>query len=161
MENNAALAAPRTRTACELGFGQGMSVNVHAAGSDTRWYGTDFNPAHAAFARELSSSAGSSAALYDEAGKPVIPESVISFPRWLQSLPGTELEWIATDFRPFQSALVGTRFENCPVTIAPRAIAGAVAGIAICRALAGELLEPAAIEANYVRKSDAELLFKG
>jgi tRNA threonylcarbamoyladenosine biosynthesis protein TsaB len=101
------------------------------------------------------------AALYDAAGKAVIPESVISFPRWLESLPNTELEWIATDFRPFQAALVGTRFEKCPVTIAPRAIAGAIAGIAICRASAGEMLEPAAVEANYVRKSDAELLWKG
>jgi tRNA threonylcarbamoyladenosine biosynthesis protein TsaB len=101
------------------------------------------------------------AALYDAAGKAVIPESVISFPRWLQLLPNTELEWIATDFQPFQAALVGTRFENYPVTIAPRAVATAIAGIAICRALAGETLESATVEANYVRKSDAELLWKG
>jgi tRNA threonylcarbamoyladenosine biosynthesis protein TsaB len=101
------------------------------------------------------------AALYDPAGTAVIPESVISFPRWLESLPDAELEWIATDFRPFQAALAGTRFENYPVTIAPRAVAGAIAAIAIRRALAGEPLEPAAIEANYVRKSDAELLWKG
>jgi len=99
------------------------------------------------------------AALYDAAGKAVIPESVIGFPRWLELLPNAELEWIATDFRPFQAALVGTRFDY-PVTIAPRAVAGAIAGIAICRALAGEPLETAAVEANYVRKSDAELLWK-
>lgn len=101
------------------------------------------------------------AALYDATGKTIIPESVISFPRWLELLPDAELEWIATDFRPFQTGLVGTRFENYPVTIAPRAVAGAIARIAICRARAGERLEPAAVEANYVRKSDAELLWKG
>jgi tRNA threonylcarbamoyladenosine biosynthesis protein TsaB len=100
------------------------------------------------------------AALYDAAGKPVIAECVISFPRWLEVLPNTDLEWVATDFQPFQAALVGTRFEDSPVTIAPRALAGAIAGIAICRALGGEPLEAAAIEANYVRKSDAELLWK-
>lgn len=77
--SNAALAAPRVRTACELGFGQGMSVNVHAAGGDARWYGTDFNPAHAAFARELTSASGTSAVLYDEAfaefcRRPELPE---------------------------------------------------------------------------------------
>jgi len=100
------------------------------------------------------------AALYDAAGRAVIPESVITFPRWLELLPNAELEWIATDFRPFQAALVGARFEHYPVTIAPRAVAGAIADIAICRALAGEPLEPAAVEANYVRKSDAELLWR-
>ncbi len=40
----AGLAAPRVETACELGFGHGVSVNIHAAGSATQWYGTDFNP---------------------------------------------------------------------------------------------------------------------
>ena len=28
---SAGLAPPRARTACELGFGQGMSANLHAA----------------------------------------------------------------------------------------------------------------------------------
>ena len=100
------------------------------------------------------------AAIYDAAGKPVIAECVIGFPRWLELLPNAELEWVATDFQPFQSALVRTRFESSPVTIAPRALAGAIAAIAIRRARNGEPLEPAAVEANYVRKSDAELLWK-
>jgi hypothetical protein len=47
---HARLALPKLGTACELGFGQGVSVNVHAAASTTRWYGTDFNPAQASFA---------------------------------------------------------------------------------------------------------------
>lgn len=41
-------------TACELGFGQGVSVCVHGVTADTKWYGTDFNPAHANFARKLA-----------------------------------------------------------------------------------------------------------
>jgi hypothetical protein len=64
---NAGLALPPVRTACELGFGQGMSANLHAAASATSWHGTDFNPAHAAFAQELASAAASGAALRDEA----------------------------------------------------------------------------------------------
>ena len=32
---------------CELGFGQGVSVNIHAAATPGRYIGTDFNPAHA------------------------------------------------------------------------------------------------------------------
>ena len=56
---HAGIALPATQTACELGFGHGVSLNIHAAGSATRWYGTDFNEAHAKFARQLASSAES------------------------------------------------------------------------------------------------------
>ncbi len=53
--------------ACELGFGQGMSVNIHAAShADTIWYGTDFNPGMAAFAQELAAASGAEAHLYDQ-----------------------------------------------------------------------------------------------
>lgn len=54
-------------TACELGFGQGVSVNIHAAATPTQWYGNDFNPAQAGFARELAAVSGSQAQLTDEA----------------------------------------------------------------------------------------------
>ena len=58
---------PQFETACELGFGQGVSVNVHAAASATQWYGADFNPAHAGFTRELAGASGADARLFDEA----------------------------------------------------------------------------------------------
>lgn len=61
------LVAPEVGAACELGFGQGLSANLHAAGSVVQWHGTDFNPAQAGFARELASAAGSGAQLFDEA----------------------------------------------------------------------------------------------
>lgn len=63
----AGLAFPECANACELGFGQGMSSNLHAAGSVTSWYGTDFNPSQAGFAQQLAASSGASAHLYDEA----------------------------------------------------------------------------------------------
>ena len=44
----------KIETACELGFGQGVSLNIHAAASTTEWYGTDFNPAQASFAADLA-----------------------------------------------------------------------------------------------------------
>jgi SAM-dependent methyltransferase len=58
---------PQVGTACELGFGQGMSTNLHAAASVVRWYGTDFNPSQASFAQELSRVSQSGAQLFDEA----------------------------------------------------------------------------------------------
>jgi SAM-dependent methyltransferase len=64
---NKGLVFPEFGTACELGFGQGVSANMHAAASVTEWHGTDFNPAQASFARELACVSGSGAKLYDEA----------------------------------------------------------------------------------------------
>jgi methyltransferase-like protein len=61
------LVFPKIGSACELGFGQGLSTNLHASASTTEWHGTDFNPAQAGFAQELSQVAGTSAKLYDEA----------------------------------------------------------------------------------------------
>ncbi len=64
---NAAYAPPSLGTHCELGFGQGLSVNVHAAASGSAWYGTDFNPSQAAFAQSLATSSGADVHLTDEA----------------------------------------------------------------------------------------------
>jgi len=64
---HADVAAPDVATACELGFGQGVSTSIHAAASDTQWFGTDFNPAQAGFARALAAASGSGAQLVDEA----------------------------------------------------------------------------------------------
>jgi SAM-dependent methyltransferase len=60
------LVCPEFGTACELGFGQGLSANLHAAGSVIDWYGTDFNPSQAGFAQELAARSGSGAKMYDE-----------------------------------------------------------------------------------------------
>lgn len=61
------LAVPRYETACELGFGQGLSANLHAAASQVEWHGTDFNPSQAGFAQSLATVSGAKARLYDEA----------------------------------------------------------------------------------------------
>lgn len=63
---NAGLALPEISHACELGFGQGLSTNLHAAASQVAWYGTDFNPSQAGFAQELAAISGSGATLYDQ-----------------------------------------------------------------------------------------------
>lgn len=59
------LAFPQIRTACELGFGQGLSANLHACASAVAWWGTDFNPSQAGFAREFAAASGSGAQLFD------------------------------------------------------------------------------------------------
>lgn len=60
------LVSPSIENACELGFGQGISLNFHAAASDINWFGTDFNPAQAGFAQQLAQVANSGAQLFDQ-----------------------------------------------------------------------------------------------
>jgi len=61
------LLPPSLGVHCELGFGQGMSVNIHAATSGSTWYANDFNPSQAAFAQSLAAASGADARLTDEA----------------------------------------------------------------------------------------------
>ena len=41
-------------TACELGFGQGLSVVLHGAATKVQWYGNDFMPSQVLFANHLA-----------------------------------------------------------------------------------------------------------
>ena len=52
---------------CELGFGQGVSLAMHATANPARrWWGTDFNPGHAVHAAELLQAAGVDAAVEEQ-----------------------------------------------------------------------------------------------
>ena len=103
-------------------------------------------------------------AVYDDAGRLVTPEVVAKFPAWLETLPPPlwkrEVQFVATDFTPLRAAVSATRFAEASVVTAPRALAAAIARIAGARLLRGEACDPAVLDANYVRRSDAELFWK-
>ena len=98
-------------------------------------------------------------AVYDAAGNAVRREVVAKFPAWLESIPDG-VEFVSPDFAPFRPLVSGTRFESAPVTTAPAALAAAIARIAQRRFSAGLAMDPAELDANYVRRSDAELMWK-
>lgn len=62
------IAPPSTKDVryLELGYGQGLSINVHAAAIDGEFWGTDFNPAQVAHARALADASGSGAKLFED-----------------------------------------------------------------------------------------------
>ena len=93
-------------------------------------------------------------AVYDSALQPVSGEVVAKLPHWLASLPAGDLEFITQGFPLTETGV------RAPVIQAPLAIAGAIGRIALDLFLAGKAQDPAAIDANYVRRSDAELLWK-
>lgn len=77
-------------------------------------------------------------AVYDAELRLVSPEVVMKFDDWLQALP--------PDVEVMKDA--------------PKLLAGAIARIAAARFQAGLGQDPAEIDANYVRRSDAELLWR-
>jgi tRNA threonylcarbamoyladenosine biosynthesis protein TsaB len=103
-------------------------------------------------------------AVYDYAGRLVVPETVARFDAWLTALdaalPAADLEFVSPDFQPFQAVLAGTRFAAAPVATSPAELAAAIGRIAWARFQRGEARDPAALDANYVRRSDAELFWK-
>lgn len=99
-------------------------------------------------------------AVYDASLAAVVEERVLKFRDWLTILPREEFEFAAHDPALFRPALAGTRFEQHPWRQAPRALAAAVARIAGWKLERGEVTGTAALDANYVRRPDAELFWK-
>ncbi len=94
------------------------------------------------------------AAVYNTELELVVEETVVAFDAWLGLLEAGEYEFIADS--KLRGQLAGTRFETMPFTVPPQSLAAAVAYCA--ERNAG--VDPAALDANYVRRSDAELFWK-
>jgi SAM-dependent methyltransferase len=60
------LTPPPIASCCELGFGNGITVNVHAAASPCEWHGNDFNPSQLLFAADIAHKAGTTVHLCDD-----------------------------------------------------------------------------------------------
>jgi tRNA threonylcarbamoyladenosine biosynthesis protein TsaB len=78
-------------------------------------------------------------AVYDADLRLIAPEVVMKLEDFLRTLPGGDVEVI---------------------TDVPKLLAGAIARIAAARFVAGLAQDPAEIDANYVRRSDAELMWR-
>jgi tRNA threonylcarbamoyladenosine biosynthesis protein TsaB len=90
-------------------------------------------------------------AVYDSQGRLVVPETVSLWAAWLETVP-PHTEFVGFEDGP--CALAGIAF-----TTAPRSLAPALARCAEMDGPAG-WRDPAVLDANYVRRSDAELFLK-
>jgi tRNA threonylcarbamoyladenosine biosynthesis protein TsaB len=88
------------------------------------------------------------AAVYDSSLRLVSPEVVMPFADWRDSLPVVPDEFLSQDLSPYG-------IEGRQV---PWELAGAIGVIASREE--GAFLDPAVLDANYVRKTDAELAWK-
>lgn len=94
------------------------------------------------------------AAVYDVYLHPVLPEAVLPWPAFLAQLdPAETYEF----FSPLELPLAGTPFADMPVRRTPAALAARIAWCAEQGAAAGLWVDPAVLDANYVRRSDAEM----
>lgn len=91
-------------------------------------------------------------AVYDASGAVVVEETVGKLAEWLGRLPEGDIEIAAAN--GFTLSI------SRQVMYAPAAIAGAVARIAAALYAGGDRPDPATLDANYVRRSDAELFWK-
>jgi tRNA threonylcarbamoyladenosine biosynthesis protein TsaB len=88
-------------------------------------------------------------AVYDEAGAVVVPETVVKVATWAESAPAG-VEFVALDLTGLDA------LPASPRVTAPRELAAMIARIAATR----EWQDPAALDANYVRRSDAEMFWR-
>jgi tRNA threonylcarbamoyladenosine biosynthesis protein TsaB len=94
-------------------------------------------------------------AVYNSDLEVVSAEVVQPFPAWLASLPAGVTEVLSPDLTPVRTGLPPNLLLR-----EQRTLAAAIGQIAHQRLLAGEVPETAAIDANYVRRSDAEMNWK-
>jgi tRNA threonylcarbamoyladenosine biosynthesis protein TsaB len=92
-------------------------------------------------------------AVYDREARLVSPEVVAKLEAWLATLPAVDLEFVSTDIA--EPPIPGGRLVT-----APPALAAVIGRLAAQRLAHGESPDPAALDANYVRRSDAELFWK-
>jgi tRNA threonylcarbamoyladenosine biosynthesis protein TsaB len=97
------------------------------------------------------------AGVYDSALNPVRDELVIHYDAWLATLPRGDVE---IDLEFITAGFPITGVGHTPVTQAPRVLAGAIGKIAAARFAKGLAQNPSEIDANYVRRSDAEVFWK-
>jgi tRNA threonylcarbamoyladenosine biosynthesis protein TsaB len=96
------------------------------------------------------------AAVYNDRLETVMPEAVLKYEVWLKTLPPHGFELISPDFSSFH----GHIDSGIHTVTAPRALAGVIGRIAWHEFRHGRACDPAEIDANYVRRSDAELFWK-
>jgi tRNA threonylcarbamoyladenosine biosynthesis protein TsaB len=96
-------------------------------------------------------------AVYDDVGSLVATEVVTKLAPWLEGLPAGVEEFVSSDV---SFDLAGTRFDAARIVQAPRTLASAIASIAAERLARGEASDAESLDANYVRRTDAELALK-
>ena len=93
------------------------------------------------------------AAIYDEHLTVVSPEVVTSLPQWLNGIGDQGVELLSTDLAGYE---LGTR----PAKSVGNCLAGVIGQLSYVRFTQGLAKHPGELDANYVRRADAELFWE-
>jgi tRNA threonylcarbamoyladenosine biosynthesis protein TsaB len=106
-------------------------------------------------------------AVYNQNLEPVIPEAVLPLESWLPQIRAfgnqDDIEYVvqpASTKEQVSDALTRGGAASRRIREAPLALASAIANVAFREIQAGRTQDPSEIDANYVRRSDAELLWR-
>jgi len=100
------------------------------------------------------------AAVYDDAGRLVVDEVVTKWETFLKLVEGRDVCFTASSAALFEEQGVAALPRGVARTVTSEPTATAVARIAAQRFHAGEGVSPEALDANYVRRPEAELNWK-
>ena len=93
------------------------------------------------------------AAIYDEHLNVVSPEVVTSLPQWLSGIGDRDIEFLSTD-------LTGYDLGSRPAKSVGNCLAGVIGQLSYRRFTNGLAQHPSELDANYVRRADAELFWE-
>ena len=105
------------------------------------------------------------AGVYDDRGQPVIDEVVTGWENFLVSLGDRPVTFVSLDRGLFEEGRAAPLLEagdagGRKIVVAERPLAAAVAGSARATFEEGRALAPEAVDANYIRRPEAELKWK-
>jgi tRNA threonylcarbamoyladenosine biosynthesis protein TsaB len=98
--------------------------------------------------------------LYGADLEPLCGETAGSLTGWIETLPESGIEIVTAEAGRFAAELEGSRCAGTRVVEAPRFLGATIARIGLGEYLAGRSVDPASVDANYVRRADAELNWK-
>jgi len=105
----------------ELGFGQGVSLALHAAACEGEFWGTDFNPVHTANARDYAAASGGAHRIFDDsfeefARRPELPEFDVIVMHGIWSWVSAENRRVLVDLIRRKLAVGGCLYVSYNVT---------------------------------------------
>lgn len=101
------------------------------------------------------------AAVFDEAGSATVEECVGPLGRFLEQVAGCDVEFVTRQADWLRRLLADTGYKQGHIHEAPAALSAAIGRCAWRDIAAGTSGDPALLDANYVRRSDAELFWRG
>ena len=101
------------------------------------------------------------AAVYDEGLRAAVPEVVTGWRDFLELLAGREVTFAAVNAALFgEDGVAPLTGQGSRREVVAEPLAGAVARLAVVECREGRGITPEALDANYVRRPDAELNWK-